>query len=439
MHNKLNWHDTCAIGFMTFALFLGAGNIIFPPLAGQLAGDNYLLSVAGFLLTAVGMPLLGIIAMAVVGGGFETLTKHLPKTVGVVIGFAIYMAIGPMLAMPRTAVVAFEMGIVPFIGEESKQLFQAVWSVAFFAVAWVLAINPGKLMHTIGKVITPALIFLLLVISISTFIIPQGEIGAASGEWLTTPFSKGFTEGYLTMDTLAAMMFGMVIITNLKAHGITDGRALTKYCIYAGIIAAVGLSIVYFSLFYLGATSGGISPNGTNGAVIFTQYVNSMYGTTGVASLAAVIILACLTTAVGLSTAVSQYLCSLWPAISYRTMTTGLLIVCTIVANVGLSTLISISVPILISIYPVAIVLIILNLLKPVLRNPESAFGLTLAVTFAISLIDGLNVAGFEWAKSLQEITAILPLFEQSLGWLLPAIIALAISQAIPPRQLAAA
>ena len=413
--NRLKSLDLLALGFMTFALFLGAGNIIFPPSAGMAAGENVWSAAFGFLITGVGLPLLTVVALARVGGGMDELTAPLGRRAGTLLAVAVYLAIGPLFATPRTAVVSFEMGVAPFTGNEPLPL--ALYSVAYFAAVLFLALNPGKLVDSIGKFITPLLLAALLVLGGAALLAPAGGIGAVRDSYQAMPWVQGFLQGYLTMDTLGALVFGIVIATAIKDRGVSDSALITRYSVIAGIIAAIGLSLVYLALFYLGATSQGIAGDAQNGVQILTTYVEHTFGIYGSLLLAVVITLACLTTAVGLLTACGEYFSKLLP-VSYRAVVLTFGVFSLLVANQGLTQLISVSVPVLVGLYPLAIVLVALSLLDGFWCSARRVFVPVMGVTLVFGLVDAFNAAGL---KSLvPAVFAHLPLAEQGLGWLLP-------------------
>ncbi|WP_425316180.1 branched-chain amino acid transport system II carrier protein [Stutzerimonas chloritidismutans] len=418
--NRLKGFDLLALGFMTFALFLGAGNIIFPPSAGMASGEFIWQAALGFLLTGVGLPLLTVVALARVGGGMDRLTAPLGKVAGTVLAVAVYLAIGPLFATPRTAVVSFEMGIAPFSGNAGMPLF--IYTLVFFAAMLFLVLNPGQLVNRIGKFITPVLLAALLVLGGAAIFAPAGEVGAASETYRASPLIKGFLEGYLTMDTLGALVFGIVIATAIRDRGVTEPALVTRYSMIAGVIAAVGLSLVYLALFYLGATSQGIAAGAENGVQILTTYVQHTFGTPGSLLLAVVITLACLTTAVGLTTACGEFFSALLP-VSYRTVVVVFALFSLLVANQGLTQLISVSVPVLVGLYPLAIVLVALSLLDRFWVSPSRVFVPVMAVTLIFGVVDGLAAAGFtDWVPVL---FTQLPLADQSMGWLVPVLVML--------------
>lgn len=271
-----------------------------------------------------------------------------------------------------------------------------------------------KLIDVIGKVLTPALFVGLVILAVAVFVNPQGDILAAHGEYITQPLTKGFLEGYNTMDTFASLMFGMLIVEAIRSKGITDRTATTKYLISAGCIAAAGLAFVYISLFFLGATSATVAAGVDNGGAILSLYVQSLFGPSGQLVLSVIVLLACLTTAIGLVSACSDYFSSLTP-LSYKTWVIINGVACATVANVGLSQLISLSVPVLFALYPVAIALVALTFLRSRFPNPKVAYRVVVLVSLLFALIDGAKVAGID-VSALD----IMPLFDIGMGWLLP-------------------
>lgn len=421
--NRLKGFDLLALGFMTFALFLGAGNIIFPPSAGMAAGEFIWRAALGFLLTGVGLPLLTVVALARVGGGMDRLTAPLGRFAGTVLAVAVYLAIGPLFATPRTAVVSFEMGIAPFSGNSGMPLF--IYTLVFFAAMLFLVLNPGQLVNRIGKFITPVLLAALLVLGGAAIFAPAGEVGAVNESYRGAPLIKGFLEGYLTMDTLGALVFGIVIATAIRDRGVTEPTLVTRYSMIAGVIAAIGLSLVYLALFYLGATSQGIAGGAENGVQILTTYVQHTFGTPGSLLLAVVITLACLTTAVGLTTACGEFFSALLP-VSYRSVVIVFALFSLLVANQGLTQLISVSVPVLVGLYPLAIVLVALSLLDRFWLSSSRVFVPVMAVTLVFGVVDGLAAAGLgSWVPAL---FTQLPLADQSMGWLVPVLVMLVLA-----------
>ncbi|WP_434778005.1 branched-chain amino acid transport system II carrier protein [Neisseria sp. Ec49-e6-T10] len=447
MAQRLTKIDTIGLGFMTFAFFLGAGNIIFPPLEGQHAGSNVLFTMIGFLITAVGLPLISIIAVARAGGGLPSMTTDLPKGTGTFASVLLFIIIGPAFAAPRTGLVAYEMAVKP-LWSTSENYFtvfgaqldmnQAIVTSLFFLVTLAFSWSRGKLIDNIGKILTPILFLLLVGLAIGVVVAPQGNVTAPIDRYQDMAFSNGFLAGYNTMDTFAALMFGILLVDILKGKGITEPKACFKYLTIAGIIAATGLAFVYISLFWLGATSSTLVPQAENGVVVLTAYVYALFGVSGQWILSCVVLLACLTTAVGLVSACSDYFSTLTP-LRYRHWVVVLSIICAIVANVGLNRLISLSIPILLALYPLAIVLVILTFIRQWLPNPKWGFRLVMFVALLCSLVDGIRGAGLESIiifKSLLDWQIInMPLVAEGMAWVLPSFIAIIVVFFLPKRQ----
>ncbi len=312
------------------------------------------------------------------------------------------------------------MGVAPFTGDAAGPLFG--YTLAFFAATLFLVLNPGKLVSRVGKFITPVLLAALLVLGGAALFAPAGEIGVTAESYRASPLLKGFLEGYLTMDTLGALVFGIVIATAIRDRGVSDAGLITRYSMIAGAIAALGLSLVYLALFYLGATSQGIAGDAQNGVQILTTYVQHTFGTTGSLLLAVVITLACLTTAVGLTTACGEFFSQLLP-ISYRVVVVVFTAFSLLVANQGLTQLISVSVPVLVGLYPLAIMLVALSLLDRFWLSSSRVFMPVMLVTLVFGVVDGLSAAGFTaWVPGLFPE---LPLAAQSMGWLVPVLVTL--------------
>ncbi|MCW3171614.1 branched-chain amino acid transport system II carrier protein [Shewanella subflava] len=430
---KLSITDTFGLGFMAFAFFLGAGNLIFPTFAGFLAGENMPLAMLGFLLTAVGMPLIGLIAVAKSNG---KIMAYLPPFAATALAIAIYIIIGPAFAAPRTSLVAFEIGARPFIANpdavvmiagQSINIAQLIFTLVFFAIVMVMSLFPGKLLDSVGKVLTPILILLLVALAMSVLFLSGSEVGAPVDEYLSSPLSKGIIEGYNTMDTLASILFGMLIIDLLRKKGIENAADQTKYLIRAAIIAASGLAFVYISLFFLGVTAGDLATGASNGGVILTNYVDHHFGMLGIVLLSTVVALACLTTGIGLVTACSEFFNELLPKISYQRFVIFFSVVCATVANVGLSQLISISVPVLMTIYPVAIALVLITLITPKFARPAFSQRLVLSVALAFGILDGFKAAGVDMSTF-----NFLPLHAEGMAWLLPTVIVTVVCLFLP-------
>ena len=421
---KLSLTNLRALGFMTFALFLGAGNVVFPPEAGLTAGQNMWPTAFGFLITAVGLPLLTLVALARVGGGISELTSPLGRVPGLALAILVYLAIGPLFATPRTAVVSYEIGVVPFVQDSWQALLG--YTVVFFSAVLFLALKPGRLMDNVGKYITPVLIAALIILGVSAVLFPAGEVAPAAAAYRRAPFIEGFLQGYLTMDTLGALVFGIVVTTAIRDRQIADTRLITNYTMIAAVIAATGLALVYLALFQLGATSGSLVDPGANGGRILAAFVQERFGMGGSLLLSVVITLACLTTAVGLMVACGEFFSRIAP-VSYASVIWTFTLFSMIVANQGLDNLVRVSIPVLVGLYPLAIVLVLVGLLVHGWARPQNIMRPVMAVALIFGVVDGLKTAGLmdpetSWLQ-------VLPFSSQGLGWLVPvaAMLALAV------------
>lgn len=426
MFNKNSFfRQNLAVGFLLFALFLGAGNIIFPPELGQQAGGNIVISVLGFLITGVGLPLLAIVAVAKNGGDLQVLGNRVGAKFSLIFTSIVYLTIGPLFALPRTGAVSYSIGIAPHLSDsaQNSQLPLFITSLVFFAITFYLAYNPSKLVDRIGKILTPALIIVISLLAIKAFVTPLGEIGESKGKYAQTAFGEGFVQGYFTMDVLAALVFGIVIVQALQTKGIQDRKQQVKISIFAGIVAAIGLAFVYISLSYIGVTSPGAVGYLDDGGAILAAASKVLYGQLGSVILSATIILACLTTAVGLLTANAAFFAKVFPKVSYQTFLIGFTLFSFGVANFGLAKLISFSLPVLFIIYPLAIVLMVISLFGNAFNHSKIVYIFALIVTFFISVNDGLKAANIN-IEAYDNLFKNLPLYEQNIAWLVPAIVA---------------
>ncbi|WP_019243884.1 MULTISPECIES: branched-chain amino acid transport system II carrier protein [Bacillus] len=423
MNKDLSPKQTLTIGLMLFALFLGAGNIIFPPFLGQQAGENIWIAVFGFLVTGVGLPLLAVIAIGRVGS-LQNLAGRAHPIFGIVFTIVVYLAIGPFFAIPRTATVTYEIGVLPFLNEGLSQssLPLLLLSIVFFAVSAWLALNPSKLVSRIGQIITPILLTVLAILVGKSIINPLGSISSPTEAYQTNSFFNGFIEGYLTMDTIGGLAFGVIIISAVKTLGITSQTAITKNVAKAGFIAAFGLAIVYLSLTYIGATS--VTKIGMldNGGAVISAATKALFGNLGSIILALTILLACLTTSVGLISACSHFFSKQVPALSYKSLVFIIAGFSMVVSNVGLSQLISISLPVLSFIYPLAIMLIVLSFFHKFFNGYSTVYIGSILFTGIVSLYEALTAAGLKMGV-ISAFMSSLPLAEQGISWFVPAII----------------
>ena len=424
--NHLRTGDIIALGFMTFALFIGAGNIIFPPIVAQQAGEHVWLAAFGFLITAVGLPVMTIMALSRMQGSIEVISSPLGRFASLLLTIVCYLSVGPLFATPRTATVSYEIGFAPYFGTSSSSLF--IYSVIYFAFVAAVSLYPNKLLDTVGHVLAPLKIVALAILGIAAFAIPTGYISPPTNHYINSPVSEGFVSGYLTMDTLGALVFGIVIIQAIQSRGVTDSKLITKYAIIASLIAGVGLTLVYISLFKLGLGSHEVAANADNGAVILHAYVQHAFGDLGSLFLTGLIFLACMVTAIGLTCACAEYFNEL-TGLPYKLLVFILIGFSLLISNLGLTKLIAFSVPVLSAIYPPAIVVIMLSFFWKHWNTPSLVVGSVTAIAFLFGIVEAIKAAGF--TQQLPQFIDHLPLSEQNLAWLLPSCAVLMIAIAI--------
>ena len=440
MDSKLSMKAYLIIGTMLFALFFGAGNLIFPAQLGQYAGENVWVAMAGFLTTGVGLPLLGILAIGFSKSrDLQDLSSRVHPVYGLLFTAALYLTIGPFFALPRTAAVSYEVGIVPFLGEGSMTAGLIIFSLVFFAVSFLLSLNPTQMVESIGKFLAPAILLVLGLLLVAAFVSPMGEAGAAQEGYSSGAFLTGFTEGYNTMDALASLVFGIIVISAVQKMGVTSSSGILKATLRSGVVAAALLAIVYTGIAFLGATSTSQLGLLETGGPVLSGASAHYFGTFGALLLAVIITLACLTTAVGLTVANAEFFHKLTPSVSYRTYVLIFTVFSLVVTNAGLANIITYSIPVLMFLYPLAIVLILLAFLSPLFGHDRIVYVSAIAVTFLIAIVDGLKtltgslgVANPAWLQSIIDVYAnVLPLYGDGLGWLVPALIAIAISATV--------
>ncbi|ACH63571.1 branched-chain amino acid transport system II carrier protein [Aliivibrio fischeri MJ11] len=418
----MNRRDLAAIGFMTFALFLGAGNLIYPPLMAQQAGENWLVAIAGFLLTAVGLPAFTLVVLGRLSSA-DKLTALLPKWMDRSFWFLVLTTLGPAFVLPRAVTVAYEMGVKPFYSGNGLMVFSAL----FCALTLWLALKPGKLVDYIGKVMTPALIAMLAVLVIAALVNPLGEPSQAIEVYQQAPTVNGLIQGYMTLDAIAAVAFGWVIIQTIRSKGIEDKKAISYYTIRIAVIYSVLMSLCYLAMGYLGSTSSEIAPSATNGGEILTRYAAGEFGMLGQILLAAITLMACLTTTIGLTNANSEYYKNTY-GVTFKVSATVIMVLTAIISNFGLETIIEVSLPAILILCPIAISLIIAMVLISE-KSESNTLTISMSHTAVVCIaalfgtIDALHILG----KLPEAMTAFceqwLPLFSSHTSWLLPVFI----------------
>ena len=421
---KRTAHHRLLMILTVFSLFFGAGNLIFPPFLAAQAGQNTWPAMVGFCLTAVGFPVLGVMAVTRVGD-LHRLAARVHPAFAAVFPLLIYLAIGPGLAIPRTASTSFEMVAQAALeGSTRLPLWQLAYSLVFFAVAGLIALKPDALTQRLGKMLCPLLLALIGALFVGCLLAPH-PYGAAAEAYQTHPVIQGFLDGYQTMDAIAALVFGSVIALNLRALGLTEARVIRTEAALDGVGAGVLLGVVYLCLAHIGGVSGGAWPGAKNGAQVLSQLAGSVYGRGGMALLAAIFVVACLNTCVGLLSSCASYFHQRLPKVSYPAWVALFALISVGISNVGLNQILALSVPVLNLLYPIVLVLILLAYLPKTetlpLLYPIAGWG-TLAVSAAL-----LAAKAGVLPAALTDGLRALPLYAQGLGWLCPCLVFLAL------------
>lgn len=404
--------DIIIVGFALFAMFFGAGNLLFPPFLGVITGDSWLTGFVGFILSDVGLSLLAILAIAKCNGEVKKVFSRGGEKLSVVLGCAIMICLGPLLAIPRTAATTFEMGIEAIFTGFNPLVF----SIIFFGITLLLTIKPSKVVDIIGSYLTPALLIALMILIGIGVLNPLGDIQPSTIDGV---FSEGIFQGYQTLDALGAVSLGAVIITSIANKGYTEKKEQIDMTIKAGLVAGLGLVVVYGGLTYLGATVSGAFDTNVSQAGLIVSITEMLLGFPGKVILGIIVTLACLTTAIGLTSAVAQYFSELSNnKIKYETTVIVVCIFSLVVSNFGVDTIIQFSAPILTVIYPPTIVLIVLTLFGQHIKNDNVfKFG-----TYAALFVSILNIMS-DFGVSISFIHN-LPLASLGFNWVVPVIIA---------------
>ncbi|MCU6375153.1 branched-chain amino acid transport system II carrier protein [Morganella morganii] len=418
--------DMLVLGMMVFALFLGAGNIIFPPMAGYHSGTDWFSTSLGFIVTGVVLPFLTLITVAVKGRG-ERLSVDLPRWVSVTFWVALYLILGSTFAMPRVTNTAYELGFLPLGFVEKSTASHLTFAFVFNFVSLFFMLKQGTMISAIGKFMTPALLFLLVAVGIAVVRTPLSPINEPINQYVDFAFFSGIVDGYQTMDVLSAMAFGGIVARALASRGITSPQEVVVITIKAGLIAVGLLAALYICLFYLGATSDAVSQTATNGGQIFSRYVDALYGALGTWLMCGIVLLASMTTFVGVTSACADFFATFNPRLDYRFWVVVSTLLTTIVSTFGLDTLLRVTIPVLLLIYPTTVALVFLQFARRKMRNPRFTYGFTVAVLVVMSAFDTLNNIGL-LSENMLAVLHRMPLFKEGIGWLLPGVIAFIIS-----------
>ena len=423
---------TVVTGLMLFALFFGAGNLIFPPVLGASAGDRLPAVMAGFLITGVLLPLVAVIAVSTSGEGILGLARRVGGRFGAIAPAAVYLSIGPLYAIPRVVTVAYELATRPvleLLGAAPGRWTLPAHAAGFLVVSVLIALRPSRLADRVGRWLTPALLILIAVLCVATIAGDDVVERAASGPYAASPFSTGLTQGYLTMDVLAATVFGIVVIQTLRSRGIGSTGRVVRATAAAGGIAAALLAAVYIGLAMIGTRTGGAADDGT---ALLRSAASSALGPAGVIVFAAIVILACLTTSVGLLSAWAGYAYATLPRTTFSRHLVAGAGCALILSNLGLAVIIRIVAPLTLLLYPITITLVAATILDVVAPGRlRTAYTWPVAVAGVLGLVSALAEAGWNAPSALLARSGA---WNGSTGWIAPTLLALVLGAGLDVR-----
>ena len=424
---KMSKKQNLKISLMLFSMFFGAGNLIFPPMVGKMAGTNMWITMAAFAFTAVLLPVLGVSVVSETKG-LQNLASRVDPVFAMVFTVLIYLSIGPMLGLPRAGSLPFEMAVSPYLPESvNKTMALFVYTLIFFGAAFILSLNPGKLVERMGKVLTPILLVLIALLFISSFFKTMPVAEAPVKTYGKTPFVQGFLDGYNTLDAVAALNFGFVVYITINGMGVKDDKKIAALTKKSGIIAGSLLLIIYLSLANLGAKSASMFPNTENGASILSNVSIYLLGGKGAVLLGLIFTLACLTTSIGLITSCSAYFTELFKnKLSYKTWVFIWCFISLGLANFGLNRILGYSVMVLNSIYPISIVLIFMAILNRYVKLDKLVYRATIYTTAVVSVLD-VAASTFGFVKHL---VSFMPFSDMHMEWVIPAVVVFGLSLA---------
>ena len=439
---KLTLRQKILVAGTLFGMFFGAGNLIFPVHLGQMAGRNALPAIIGFIITAVGIPILGVAAIGIThSDGLQTLSGKVGKGYGIFFTCLLYLTIGPLFAIPRCATVSFTTGITPLLGADSpERLYLLLFSAVFFAFVLFFSLRPGKITVWIGKIINPLFLFFFAVLMLAALLAPGAAISAVEPveAYRSDAFFPALIEGYGTMDAIAGLAFGIVVIDVIRRMGVDNDDAIAEDVLSSGLLTGALMALIYVVSIVVGAQSRGLFELSENGGIALTQIAGHYLGGVGLFILAFTITFACLKTSIGLVTACAETFSKMTNGkISYRSWAILFTVFSFAVSNIGLSAIIEYSIPMLMLIYPPAIALILLAFLGKFFAHDRTVYIATMIGTWAAAIFDCMKTlpapvqAALHLDAPIAFAAAHLPLFDKNLGWLLPVVIGFAAGMAI--------
>lgn len=445
---KLTMRQLLAVASMLFGMFFGAGNLIFPAAMGQLAGSSVWLASAGLLITGVGLPLLGVAALGVSrAGGLLELSSRVGRRYGLFFTCVLYLTIGPLFAIPRCATVSYTVGVQQLLPGTDQRAALALFSLAFFGAVLFFSLRPGELLTWIGKVLNPLFLCFLAVLVVRALISPLGAVSSAApaGAYAADAFAAGFLEGYNTMDALAGLAFGIIVVDAIRRLGVTEPGQVARSTVGAGVFSALLMGLIYVLVAVMAAQSRGLFEPAANGGEALAQIARHYFGSAGALILAATVTVACLKTAVGLVTSCGEAFVQMFPrGPRYPVWATGFCLFSFAIANLGLDAILAWTAPVLMFLYPLSIVLILLTLFGRLFGSHRTVLAWTVGFTIPAAVLDLVCALpqGSAAARLLAPVAGLarwLPLADKGFGWVTPALAGLAVGLVLAKRPRRAA
>ncbi|WP_162495593.1 branched-chain amino acid transport system II carrier protein [Streptococcus suis] len=428
-------------GLLLFGMFFGAGNLIFPPALGVLSGENFWPAILGFVVSGVGIAVVALIVGTLNPKGYmHEISRKISPTFATIYLVALYLAIGPFFAIPRTATTSFEIGIAPLLSDANLGLWLFGFTALYFVAAYLIALNPSQILNSIGRILTPVFA-ILIVILVVLGIVKYGStnpLPAADAYSAGRAFGTGFIEGYNTLDALASIAFSVVAVNTLKQLGFSSKKEYVSTIWSVGFVVALAFSALYVGLAFLGnhfpvPADVLASKEIHKGVYVLSQATQAIFGPSAQIFLAAMVIVTCFTTTVGLIVSSGEFFAERFSRFNYKVYATLFTLIGFGIANLGLSKIIAFSIPVLLILYPITICIILITIVNKFV--PLSTYGmqLTVGVVTALSLVEVL-AGQFNWT-AVSKIISALPLAGQSLAWLLPALVGIVLSLFLPNKQ----
>ncbi len=427
-------------GLLLFGMFFGAGNLIFPPALGVLSGEHFWPAILGFVVSGVGIAVIALIVGTLNPKGYvHEISRKISPLFATVYLVALYLAIGPFFAIPRTATTAFDMGIAPMLEGQNTQLWLFVFTALYFFIAYLISLNPSKILDSIGRILTPVFA-ILIVILVVLGIVKYGQtqpLAASEAYSASQAFGTGFIEGYNTLDALASVAFSVVAVTTLKQLGFSSKKEYISTIWAVGIVVALAFSALYVGLAFLGnhfpVPADVLASDTHKGVYILSASTQAIFGPSAQLFLALMVTVTCFTTTVGLIVSTGQFFNDRFPRLSYKVYATIFTLIGFGIANLGLSKIIAFSIPVLLILYPITICIVLITIVNKFVPLSKYGMQLTVGLVTALSLVEVL-AGQFNWTD-VSKIISALPLAGQSLAWLLPALVGIVLSLFLPNKQ----